>query len=93
MLTFPIELSLTLITGKCVQVILTDAYVVPATFDRDQPQEDFEGYTDIEYVHTNKLNTLECVDLERRLKRYVERLYDLNHGKKWDYEESFVYND
>ena len=93
MTTFPIELSITLITGKCVDVTLTDAYVVPPTFDRDQPQADFEGYTDIEYVHTNKLNTLESVDLERRLKRYVERLYDLNHCRRWDYEESFVYDD
>lgn len=75
-INYPVELSLTLCTGRYINVSLTYAAHVPPSFDYNDSPDNYNGYTDLEYVYKDKLNELEIVDLERRLKRYVEGIYN-----------------
>lgn len=71
----PFTLHLTLYNGKNVDVEILSYYHQEGSFNRDDPPEDYYGYTDIDFTYQEDLSKYEQKDLDRRIKKFIERLY------------------
>ncbi len=71
----PFTLHLTLYNGKTVDVEVLSYYHQEGSFNRDDSQDEYEGYTDIDYTCEDILSKYEQKDLDRRMRKFIERLY------------------
>lgn len=71
----PFDISLTICTGRYITVTITYIYIQEPSWNRDDPQDDYRGYTDIEYTHGQDLTMIEQLDLKKRVYRYINKLY------------------
>lgn len=71
----PFTLHLTLYNGKTVDVEVLSYYHKEGSFNRDDPPEDYYGYTDIDYTYQEDLSMSQQKDLDRRIRKFIDRLY------------------
>lgn len=71
----PFTLHLTLYNGKTVDVEILSYYHQDGSFNREDSQDDYEGYTDIDFTHDGDLSEYEKKDLDKRIRQFIERLY------------------
>lgn len=71
----PFTITLMLSTGVSVETEVTYIYIKEGTFDRNDPQDDYNGYFDVGYLYKTKLSLFEQKELDRRVHKYVNDLY------------------
>lgn len=77
----PFTLHLTLYNGKCVDVEILSYYHQEGSFNREDSQDEYEGYTDIDYTCEDNLSEYEQKDLDKRIRKFIDRLYAKQHNE------------